>query len=89
VMSEEMHISTPMSGEDHDLFTELINQGIDSRLEAFTGSRFAYRDNRLEMFFAPCELTTLLRRLLEVGSENADQWAVDIVESEYSVIARE
>jgi hypothetical protein len=76
-MSKEFPISVPINTEDYALFKDIIEQGIDARLEAFVDSNFHHLDGRLLMYFAPCELTTLLRRLLEVGSENAEQWAVD------------
>jgi hypothetical protein len=76
-------ISVTLMGEDYDLFKFIIDQGIDARLEAFVDSNFHYRGPRLMLYFHPCELTILLRRLSELETEEADQWAEDIVNSWY------
>ena len=78
-------ISARMGNEDALLFSKVINQGIDARLEAFIDSRFSIKDSRLILVFHDSELQILIRRLLEVETEDADMWADDIVESAYSV----
>ena len=80
-------ITTPINSDDHKLFTGIINQGIDSHLEAFTKSKFEvktikkgsfFEDTRLVLDFDRSELPILLRRLNEEGTENATNWALDI-----------
>ena len=76
-------ISVYVGGPDFDLFKSVINQGIDSRLEGFTDSNF-YRDgNRYNFDFADSELQVLIRRLIELENEEADQWIDDIVSLRY------
>jgi len=76
-------ISTPLFGEDFELFKNIVNQGIDGRLEAFTKSEFRARRNRFEFHFHPKENSLLLRRLCETESDRADEWADDIVYTLY------
>lgn len=75
-------IATPTFSPDAAMFTDIINQGIDSHLEGFVDSKFEYAPSgpitRLVMNFAYSELPILLRRLREYGTEEADQWADDI-----------
>jgi hypothetical protein len=75
-------ITTPVSSEDDKLFTGLVNQGIDSHLEGFTKSTFDVKDSGLgkrRVFnFHTSELPILLRRLEELGTEEALQWKDDI-----------
>ena len=79
------NISMRASSDDALLFSSVINQGIDARLEAFTQSRFHIENGRLSIDIHYNELQILTRRLLEVETDEADQWADDIVESAYSV----
>ena len=79
-------ISCYAQGDDAELFTNVVSQGIDSRLEAFTESTFNYEGQRLVMDFADSELSILIRRLSELddaGNDSAGQWVMDIVECEY------
>ena len=78
-------ISVYEYGSDAVLFTNVINQGIDAHLEAFTESNFSndLSESRLYMYFAESELSILLRRLLELETDEADLWATDIVYSQY------
>lgn len=61
------------------LFTKIINQGIDSRLEAFVKSKFSVRAERLYLDFHADELSILLRRLGD------SDWVDDIVREFYGV----
>ena len=76
------NISVLNGSEDYDLFSGIINQGIDAHLEAFTKSTFEVKGQRhgcrLYMAFDESELPILLRRLRELGTDEADQWADDI-----------
>lgn len=75
-------ITTPVGSEDDRLFTGIVNQGIDSHLEGFTKSTFDVKDGSLgkrRVFnFHTSELPILLRRLEELGTEEALQWKDDI-----------
>jgi len=81
-------ISCHRISEDFLMFRSVINQGIDSRLEAFTESDFTTADMRLYMNFSDSELSVLLRRLLELEDDHADQWVDDIVEAKYGEVVR-
>jgi len=76
-------ISTPLFGKDFELFKNIVNQGIDGRLEAFTKSEFRARRDRFEFHFHPEESSLLLRRLCETASEYTEQWIDDIVYTLY------
>lgn len=63
-------------GSDDKMFTAIINQGIDSHLEAFTKSNFRYETKkisekltltRLCLDFEVSELAILVRRLDEMA----------------------
>ena len=75
-------ITTPVGSPDDKLFTEVVNQGIDSHLEGFTKSKFEIKNsslgNRRIFNFHRSELPILIRRLEEIGTEEAYQWARDI-----------
>ena len=75
-------ITTPVGSPDDKLFTEVVNQGIDSHLEGFTKSKFEIKNsslgNRRIFNFHRSELPVLLRRLEEIGSPEALQWKEDI-----------
>jgi hypothetical protein len=75
-------ITTPVGSPDDKLFTEVINQGIDSHLEGFTKSKFEIKNsslgNRRIFNFHRSEIPILLRRLEEIGTEEALQWKDDI-----------
>jgi len=71
-------ITTPLGSEDSKLFAKAINVGIDSHLEGFTKSQFSKKGDRLVLNFAKSELPILLRRLEEIGTEEALSWKEDI-----------
>ena len=75
-------ITTPVNSPDDKLFTEVVNQGIDSHLEGFTKSKFEIKNsslgNRRIFNFHRSELPILLRRLEEIGTPEALQWKEDI-----------
>ena len=79
---EFFKITTPVGSEDEALFVGIVNQGIDSHLEAFTKSKFDVRQgsmgSRRVFNFHKTELPLVLRRLRELGNEEADSWANDI-----------
>jgi len=80
--NEYLDITTPVGSEDDKLFVSVVNKGIDSHLEAFTKSKFDvkvdYLGRRRIYKFHRSELPILIRRLEEIGDENALQWAEDI-----------
>tara|TARA_Y100001963_G_C6657440_1_gene388763 strand:- start:211 stop:498 length:288 start_codon:yes stop_codon:yes gene_type:complete len=89
-----LDISCTTISDDFKLFQEVINQGIDSRLEAFTKSKFEIKKehlvNRLYMEFHESEIQILLRRLEELEEKADDQeyeniyfWITDILFSHY------
>lgn len=53
--------------EARECMTEIINQGIDSHLEAFTDSTFDDDGYRLHCDVGPDDMLVLLRRLDEAG----------------------
>lgn len=79
---EFFEITTPVGSEDEQLFIGVVNQGIDAHLEAFVKSKFDVRKGdfttRRVFNFHKSELPLLLRRLRELGTEEADMWADDI-----------
>jgi len=88
--SEEFFpISTPVGSEDDALFIGIVNQGIDSSLEGFTKSNFEVKPgslgNRRIFNFHKDEIPILLRRLGEVGTEEAQQWIEDIQNQENNI----
>ena len=81
-----MKITTPLCTADYTLFKGIIEQGIDSHLEAFTESTFEEKlvnnQPRLVMDFIGKDIPILLRRLEECETDAATSWADDI--SSYS-----
>jgi hypothetical protein len=75
---EYLPITTPLGSQDDKLFTSVVNQGIDSHLEGFTQSKFDVQGNRRVFNFHKSEIPILLRRLEEVGTEEALMWKDDI-----------
>ena len=71
-------ITTPLGSADDKLFISVVNKGIDSHLEGFTKSNFSVRDGRRIYNFAISEIPILLRRLEEIGTDEALQWKSDI-----------
>jgi len=78
VSSDYLPITTPINSEDAKLFKSVINKDIDSHLEGFTKSTFEEKNGRLIMRFDMSEIPTLVRRLRDVGTIEADMWADDI-----------
>jgi len=74
-----------LNWSDTKIMREVINQGIDSRLEGFTRSTFVWNHNtgKMDCQIHPEEMTTLIRRLLELETESAEMLADDIVYVEY------
>ncbi len=71
-------ITTPIGSDDDKLFINIINKGIDSHLEGFTKSIFSNKNGRRIYNFHKTELPILLRRLEELGTDEALQWKDDI-----------
>lgn len=73
------------TGETRLMVIEIVNQGIDSHLEAFTESTFSQSNdngvNRLECLISPKDMLVFLRRLAENASEEAQSLRSDILES--------
>jgi len=86
-VTDYFNITAPSGGDDAKLFTAIINQGIDARLEGFTQSKFkariVNRMNRLVLDFHPDELSILLRRLSELETDEADEWVDGIIAAQY------
>lgn len=57
----------------------VVNQGIDSYLTGFTNSLFYFVYNRLYCEICPSELNILIRRLVELNSENSENLADSIL----------
>lgn len=80
--NEYFPITTPIGSQDDKLFVSIVNQGIDSHLEGFTKSKFTVQDSSLgkrRVFnFHKSEVPILLRRLEELGTEEALMWKDDI-----------
>lgn len=58
-------------GEDKDIMIDVINQGIDSHLEACTDTAHNWLGNRLGLSISKNDMLVILRRLLESENENA------------------
>ena len=80
-------ISVYTGSEDHKLFTDIVNMGIDSRLTGFTKSKFYYTEigSRLNLDFDMSEIEILLRRLSDIEDDDAESWLSDIIYSIYNV----
>jgi hypothetical protein len=76
-------ISCHQSSVDHNNIVRVVKQGIDARLTAFTKSEFKYTPNKLFCWVHNDELEILIRRLLELDSDNADSLANGIVLVKY------
>ena len=65
--SNLLQINCRQGTQDFDLFLSIVNQGIDSRLEAFTKSVFQLEptENRINFCFHQDEMQILIRRLTE------------------------
>ena len=91
-----MEISCCTGSDDFELFNNIINQGIDARLEAFTNSTFEIKGNRLFINIDTSEISIFMRRLsmaAEIEAESidnwtADQWEDDILEIYFGIDLR-
>jgi len=84
-----------LNTEDAKHVIEAVNQGIDSRLTGFTKSTFEWVDHgfpfkggwaanpKLHCAIDESEMEVLLRRLLELGTEEAEMLADDIAYVHY------
>ena len=78
-------LSTLINSNDYNCVVSAVNQGIDSRLTGFTKSEFKVNNGRLFCWIHTDELEILIRRLLELGNENAEMLADDIVSVQYGI----
>jgi hypothetical protein len=78
IRKDYLDISTYAGSDDTKLFMKIVNQGIDSHLEAVTRSEFLWKDNRLHMRIHRKDIPVLIRRLEEIGTDEAISWAEDI-----------
>ena len=94
---KNLDVSFRVGSDDHKIFANVINKGIDSRLEAFTKSEFKELNGRIYLSFNPSEFGLLLRRLCELEDsfsysedheenwENVYLWINDIVYALYEI----
>ncbi len=83
-----IELSVYVGGDDFRLFSNIVNQGIDPYLEAFTESEFYQSGHRFHFNFTFNEAPILLRRLSELadsGDEEASRWLDDILNVYYGV----
>lgn len=82
IQSDFFEITTPVESKDAKLFAKIINRGIDSDLEGFTKSKFDTKQTsngrRLVLNFHKDEIPTLIKRLEDIGGEDALMWVEDI-----------
>lgn len=71
----------PAHSQECKAVTRAINQGIDSRLEGFTSSRYGWQGGRLVCEFAEGELSILVRRLADAEDDTSQGLADCIVYS--------
>lgn len=73
--------------KDYRNMVVAINQGIDTRLTAFVKSEWSNPNPIGKVFFwiHKDEIEILVRRLLELDDENAEQLADDIIRLQYGV----
>lgn len=84
--SDFISIGTPVNSNDYTLFKSIVNQGIDSHLEAFTKSQFFFDCGKFHFHFHKSEKSILLRRLNELFNitinedqqDHLQQWIEDI-----------
>ena len=82
-LAAKLDISVYIYSDDMEMFRDIVNQGIDSRLEGFTESIFYQDCQRYYFDFAPSEIQILLRRMLAFETDQADDWVIDIVAMYY------
>jgi hypothetical protein len=73
-----------LRGDDADLIIDVVNQGIDSHLQAVTESTFEPvwdYGPALKCEVSYKDLSVILRRLMETGNEESDILARDIGET--------
>ena len=80
-------IGTPVNSGDYNLFSSIVNIGIDSHLEAFTNKSYFFFDcGKFHFHFHRSEKHILLRRLNDLlakavdnnDAEYLEQWIEDI-----------
>lgn len=76
-------ISCRVTSEDYKNLVTVINQGIDARLTGFTKSFFQKWNDRFYFYVELSELEILIRRLLELETEDSERLADDIVLTQY------
>lgn len=84
-MNGYFEITMPLGSVDESIFIRAVNQGIDSRLEGFTKSKFTDNGRRAILNFHESELSILIRRLIELESYDAERWADDIILVHYGI----
>ena len=84
--SQALEINCRQGTQDFNLFMNIVNQGIDSRLESFNESVFQLQpaENRINFCFHKNEIQILIRRLTEeleksetfdfFDDEGSDDW---------------
>lgn len=69
-----------LNKSDAQIIQEIVNQGIDARLEAVTNSSFNWDSNRkLNCSINPKDMLVILRRLSESEQEDAMNLRSDIL----------
>ena len=86
----------PMSlvGDEQRVVVAAVNQGIDARLEALTDTTYFWNSSRLELSVGDDDVPVLIRRLVEMGDDEADNLAEIMVgqlygRGEYGYLADE
>ena len=92
---KNLEISCYIGSEDFELFKNIVNQGIDARLEAFTNSTFKVNESkrRLYMEIDTNEISLFMRRLSEAANKenctidngSIDQWEDDILDIYFDI----
>ena len=68
-----------LSRSDAQIITEIVNQGIDSHLEAVTNSTFEWEEGKLHCDISPHSMATIIRRLGERTDDEALMLRTDIL----------
>lgn len=79
------YFTMSLNCRDAAILKRIVNIGIDARLEAFVQSSFEWRDNKLICAIGENDFQVLIRRLLEDGTEEAEQLADDIIYVQFGV----
>lgn len=70
-----------LNSSDWKLLASIVNQGIDSHLEAFVDSEFDHGNG--EVWIAPNEIKLLVRRLYENGGDECRDFLCAMMEASY------